>query len=225
MSTSAVCLNGEAPQTGFEIFRIPQGSSASANSRLDPGTYIWTENVKNPYCLYSRSDEADLALNSLLNARTENQLGAFSSKYGFLTPTYQHRGGECAPVAGIRAVVDDLSMLDKTLKAGNFNPTNPLPNGLIVSPFAVSFNFWLLPTVNPPGFSPVLMTFSLYSFLAHEVITRALANRPLLVCHACGDFLRSARRDTKFCSGRCRTAFSRGLDGARATRHLGTTTT
>jgi|GEM_PF-3960165 len=85
-----------------------------------------------------------------------------------------------------------------------------------MSPFWVAFNFWLLPAETPFGFSPVLMTYSLYSFLAHEVITHALANRPLLLCTACGDFLRTVRRDSKFCSGRCRTSYFRSINGKRS---------
>ena len=212
MSISAVCLNGEASRTGFDIIQITDGLTRKSNKYFPPGAYIWTENARRPYTIYSGTDEADLALVSLLNARTENQLGAFASKYGFLTAPYPHHHGECASVTASRAVVEDLRKLSKNLKEGNFSSSKPLPNGLTVSPFSVSFNFWLLPAETPLGFSPVLMTFSLYSFLAHEVITRALGNRPLLVCTACGDFVRSARRDTKFCSGRCRTAFSRAVN-------------
>lgn len=210
MHMSAVCLLGTASRRGFEIIRGGRSSPSSYRS-LEDGDHVWTEKADKTYTMYSRTDEADEATISILNARTDHQLGAFASEYGFPGLSHAHNGGECMPVATLRDSVEALRRLSTMLEAGDFSEANPLPNGLVMSPFAVAFNLWLVPAENTRGFSPVMMTCSLYCFLVHQIITRALANRPLFVCNACGDFQRSSRRDSKFCSGRCRTANFRAI--------------
>lgn len=208
MPMSAVCLFGEAARTGFEIIPIDQRDAV--NSRLDVGDHIWTLNTMTPYRMLSRSDEADAATLAILNAETDADYGAFTSRYGPLRSARSYRRGLCSPLAELRQLVADLRRLHAMLLAGGFTEANPPPSGLVMSPFNVAFNLWLLPAENHRGFSPVFSTSSLYCFLCNEIITRSMENRPLLVCDCCGDFHRSARRDKRFCSGKCRTANSRG---------------
>jgi hypothetical protein len=204
MTMSAVCLRGEASKKGWKIFHIPQAEAST--SGLDPGGHVWTEHARTPYELLSRTDDADAAVISLLDAETDEHFGAFTSNYGPLWHTRNYKDGECTPLAELRRMAWDLRRLHGLLLAGDFTEANPLPNGLVMSPFSVAFNLWLLPEKNVRGCSPVFMTHSLYCFLAHELITRALENRPLLVCHACGGLHRPTRRDAKFCGPECRSA-------------------
>jgi|GEM_PF-6200070 len=119
MSPSAVCLNGEASKTGFEIIHIQRREVIPLGDRLEPGGYVWTENAKRTYLLYSRTNESDLVLNFLLNARTDNQVGAFTSEYGPLVgSTYRYRGGECSSVADLRAAASQLRELREILLEG-----------------------------------------------------------------------------------------------------------
>ncbi|MGO6791069.1 hypothetical protein ACCT17_34140 [Rhizobium ruizarguesonis] len=211
----AVCLQGEAAGTGFEIVHI---GPREARTYFDVGTYIWTEKARTPYTIISRTDEAEEAVIAILNAKTDNQLGAFTSRYGSLWHVREQRGGDCVALDELRRVVGDLRRLSDTLLAGDFTEANPLPNGLIMSPHAVAFNLWLVPKEDLRGFSPMFMTYSLYTFLAHELITRALGNRPLLVCNACHDYQRSARKDCKFCSPKCRQANHRATRASQPGR-------
>jgi|GEM_PF-4207661 hypothetical protein len=209
---SAVVLMGEAPKSGFKIVRLDHGDATVA-PRLPPcaGDYIWTLENRFPYTLHSASPEAREATQTLLNATTDEALGAFTSAYGSLSAIpLQHKGGECTSLSDLRGQVANLQRLNEVLQTGGFTEVTPIPNGLVWSPFAVGFGYWLLPAEGPRGYAPVLMTRSLYSFIVHEIITLALDDRPLLVCEQCGRFQRpDVRRDARFCSDRCRVASHR----------------
>lgn len=214
---SAIMLQGEASKLGFEVIDIELKDAGDPQGRVVKGQHIWTQKALTPYRLISGTPEAQEAVYSLLNAETNDQLGAFTSAYGQLGLPSSYCGGECVPVSGVRSRISDLQRLNSILQAGEFSEVNPLPNGLIWSPFAVGFGFWLIASENARGFEPVLLTHSLYCFIVHEIITLAMANRPLLVCEACGRFKRPAmRRDSKFCSTRCRVAHYRNSQKAQA---------
>lgn len=220
MYQPAVCLQGKAARTGFEIIFIDQSERIASRKYLEAGPHVWTEKAGTDYRLLSRTDEAEQATVSILNAKTDRELGAFTSRYGHLAHPRLHLGGECVSLEELRRVVGDLRRLYDLLLAGDFTEANPLPNGMVMSPFSVAFNLWLVPDESSPNFSVQFMTYSLYTFLVHELITRALGNRPLLVCAYCRDYQRAARRDRLFCSGRCRTAHSRLVHDKQITPNL-----
>lgn len=203
---SAIVLQGEASREGFQIIQIDSRTASEWSGRHEEGAHIWTRNTRAPYTLFAGTPEAREAVYSLLDARTDDQLGAFTSAYGFLHFCHRYRGGECAPVSGIRDKIDDLKKLNEHLQAGGFSEVNPLPNGLIFSPFELVFHYWLLPSEETVrGYEPVLSTPSLFAFLVHEIITLSMNNRPLLYCRGCGGLMRpEVRRDSKFCLPNCR---------------------
>jgi hypothetical protein len=172
---------------------------------MGAGDYVRTNVDPAPYWLYSGTAEAAELAMSVLDSRTNEQFGAFTSAYGHLAWPYRHDGGDCSAIADIRARIDDLQRLARMLEAGDFSEVNPPPSGLVYSPFAIGFSYWLRPTEGRPGFSPTLFTDSLYVFVRHEIICLALANRPIFVCEFCRELYRPRkRRDSKFCTDPCR---------------------
>ena len=207
---TAVVLHSRAAKTGFKIIKMGGLERKSSRSFIEGSSYIWTEVARKDYALYSGTDEARDLTFSMLDSQTNEQLGALASAYGHLELANKCDGGEYSSLADYRDRINDLRRLHDHLRAGHFSEVNPPPSGLVFSPFAVGFSYWLVPSEGPRGFAPVLITHSLYCFICHEIISLALANKPLLVCEACGRFRRpTARRDSKFCSVRCRVAYHR----------------
>lgn len=206
---TTVVLHGRAAKTGFEIRRMGSPERKLGRSFMEGSDYIWTQEARNRYALYSGTDEALELTKSLLDARTNEQLGALASAYGHVGCADEYDGGECSLIYDYRDRIDGLRRLHDQLKSGDFSKVTPPPSGLVFSPF-VGFTYWLDRAEGPRGFVPVLMTTSLYCFICHEIISLVLANKPLLVCKACGRFQRpTSRRDAKYCSDRCRVAHCR----------------
>lgn len=209
MTQPAVCLLGEAAKTGFSIVDINQ--KQAIDNRLEMGSHIRTEAAMTRYRMTTGSDEADAATLAIMNAETDADYGAFTSNYGSLRSEHHYLGGLCSPLAELRRLASDLRLLHAALLAGNFSEANPPPTGIVTSPFYVAFNLWLFPEEERPGFSAMFATHSLYCFLGHEIIRRALESRLFLVCERCHAFHRASRPDKRFCSGRCRTANCREM--------------
>lgn len=204
MTQPAVCLLGEAAKTGFSIVNVNQ--KQAIDNRLEMGSHIRTEAVMTQYRMTTGSDDADAATLAILNAETDADYGAFTSNYGSFGFDLPYLLGRVTPLAELRRLASDLRLLHATLLTGDFSEENPPPSGLVTSPFYVAFNLWLFPEEERPGFSAMFATHSLYCFLGHEIICRALESRLFLVCERCHAFHRASRPDKRFCSGRCRTA-------------------
>ncbi|MBB4344434.1 hypothetical protein [Rhizobium leguminosarum] len=207
--THAIILHGEAPMSGSQIVTFGPEEMRASSGRLGEGEYIWTRNEGIYYMICSGTPEARAAAVSFLNAKTSEELGALTSRYGYLSRSENHsyKGGTCAPVAEIRRWVEELRRLNEALRQPNgFSEVNPPPNGLVWHPFAMQFGYWLLPDKDEPhGFRPVLEAPDLYTFLVHEIVTLAYNGYPLLFCAYCKKLRQEpARRDCRFCSDACR---------------------
>ncbi|MES5100103.1 hypothetical protein ABUK73_17915 [Agrobacterium sp. BA1120] len=207
MMMSALHLFAQASKTGAKLITIRHDEAEA--SGLEAGIHIFTDHFNTPYEITSGSKEAVEVTTSLLNAETDNDFAVFTSRYGPLRFTRRFEAGMCTLVREQRFIAQELKNLNESLQTGGFTDTNPPPSGLVMSPFTVGFNLWLKPKECSRGFNPVFMTYSLYCFISSEIITRAMAGRPLLVCENCAGYYRPSRRDTRFCGGRCRTAHSR----------------
>ncbi|WP_422369850.1 hypothetical protein [Hoeflea sp.] len=213
---TAVVLHGRAAKTGFEIRQMGPPERRAPRNFAQGSDYIWTQEALFDFKLYSGTEEALWLTKSLLDAQTNEELGALASAYGHVVCGNRFDGGECSLISDYRDRVNDLRRLHDLLQDGHFSESDLPPSGLVYSPFSVGFSYWLVPSEGPRGFAPVLLTHSLYCFVCHEIISLALANRPLLVCKACGKFQRpTARRDSKFCSAKCRVAHHREREKAK----------
>jgi hypothetical protein len=205
MPMSAVCLRGKASRQGFRIVQREPRHASRSHPEVERVDCIWTENENIAYTLYSGTDEAEEALISALNAREQHQLGAFTSQYGHPPSSGRYDGGIYTAETDVFAMVDQLRLLHNTLASGGVSAINPPPSAMAMSPFSVGFHLWLAPAENSNGFSSMLLTWSLHCFLANEIVTKVMANSPLLVCANCKHFHQPKRRHAVYCSGKCRT--------------------
>ncbi len=213
MDMLAICFHGRAPLRGCDHVTLTRSKTVLVMS----GDYLWTAKEATAYELYAGTEQAEAALTSFLNARTVNHLRAFVSQYGPLEEVHYHDHGICVSVAELRTLADALRRLNWMLRTGQFAGANRAFRGQIIHPFAVTLDLSLEAAETTRGFSSVLSTRSLYRFLVHEVIVRALAHRAPVQCAGCGAIMLSARSDRKFCTAACKQANHRLVVRGRGT--------
>lgn len=200
MDMLAICFRGRAPLRGCDQITLTRDEARY----IPPGDYLRTAKAMTAYELFSGTEAAEAALTSLLNARTVNHLRAFTSQYGPLDHVHHHDGGLCVSVTELRDLAAWLRRLNELLLDGKYIDANPVFTGPVQHPFAVALDLSLGYAETVRGFSSVLVTKSLYRFLVHEVVVRALAHRSPVACSGCGEVMLSARPDRKFCTAACK---------------------